>query len=312
MKAYILNFLNRYKRYSENQDVKTAICNRSWWVFNDCGEKELYIFQEDNTLIISLSGRVTKGTWEYVPTNRSLIITAQNESYMLHLAFMDNVLFALQVDGTQKYSFMIDENNRASFKPKTLRELQCYFEEKEQESVRRRQIQMQQMQQMQLKRERLDHILASVKKHAEERERKLKEKAEERERKLKEKKEKLEALKEEAEKQWEVERKTNKAIRKKIIAIQIKRIILTIIGGISFLGFFGIFAIIRFFDIQIYWSEPIGVIFGAIIFFGPPAIGYYIMTIAEENSEGDIDVLKFVFISNYVSEQAKKRNIDIE
>ena len=309
MKAYILNFLNRYKRYSENQDVKTAICNRSWWVFNDCGEKELYIFQEDNTLIISLSGRVTKGTWEYVPTNRSLIITAQNESYMLHLAFMDNVLFALQVDGTQKYSFMIDENNRASFKPKTLRELQCYFEEKEQESVRRRQIQMQQMQ---LKRERLDHILASVKKHAEERERKLKEKAEERERKLKEKKEKLEALKEEAEKQWEVERKTNKAIRKKIIAIQIKRIILTIIGGISFLGFFGIFAIIRFFDIQIYWSEPIGVIFGAIIFFGPPAIGYYIMTIAEENSEGDIDVLKFVFISNYVSEQAKKRNIDIE
>ena len=132
MKTYITNILNRYKRYSENQDVKTAICNRSWWVFNDCGEKELYIFQEDNTLIISLSGRVTKGTWEYVPTNRSLIITAKNESYMLHLAFMDNVLFALQVDGTQKYSFMIDENNRASFKPKTLRELQCYFEEKEQ------------------------------------------------------------------------------------------------------------------------------------------------------------------------------------
>ena len=312
MKTYITNILNRYKRYSENQDVKTAICNRSWWVFNDCGEKELYIFQEDNTLIISLSGRVTKGTWEYVPTNRSLIITAKNESYMLHLAFMDNILFALQVDGTQKYSFMIDENNRASFKPKTLRELQCYFEEKEQESVRRRQIQMQQMQEIQLKRERLDHILASVKKHAEERERKLKEKAEERERKLKEKKEKLEALKEEAEKQWEVERKTNKAIRKKIIAIQIKRIILTIIGGISFLGFFGILAIIRFFDIQTYWSEPIDFIFNAIIFFGPPAIGYYIMTIAEENSEGDIDILKFVFISNYVSEQAKKRNIDIE
>lgn len=132
MKAYILNFLNRYKKYSENLDVKTAICNKSWWVFNDSGEKELYIFQEDYTLLISLSGRVTKGTWEYVSANHSLIITAQNESYMLHLAFMDNVLFAMQVDGTQKYSFMIDENNRTSFKPKTLNELQCYFEEKEQ------------------------------------------------------------------------------------------------------------------------------------------------------------------------------------
>lgn len=132
MKAYILNFLNRYKKYSENLDVKTAICNKSWWVFNDGGEKELYIFQEDNTLLISLSGRVTKGTWEYVSANRSLIITAQNESYMLHVAFMDNVLFAMQVDGTQKYSFMIDENNRTSFKPRTLNELQCYFEEKEQ------------------------------------------------------------------------------------------------------------------------------------------------------------------------------------
>lgn len=296
MKTYITNILNRYKRYSENQDVKTAICNRSWWVFNDCGEKELYIFQEDNTLIISLSGRVTKGTWEYVPTNRSLIITAKNESYMLHLAFMDNILFALQVDGTQKYSFMIDENNRASFKPKTLRELQCYFEEKEQESVRRRQIQMQQMQEMQLKRERLDHILASVKKHAEERERKLKEK-----------KEKLEALKKEAESRWEIESKSNKNIRKKIIKNNIKCFtFVTLMSCVDVPFLFLPIGMIQLFDDDgMKWLLFIlGCSITAIAF-------YYTFKFADKLGWKNYE-LEHDFINNYIKEQAKKQNIDLE
>lgn len=51
MKTYLLDILNKYNRFSENLDVKTILCNKSWLVFNDTGNKELYIFQEMVTLL---------------------------------------------------------------------------------------------------------------------------------------------------------------------------------------------------------------------------------------------------------------------
>ena len=88
MKTYIFNAINRYKRFSENLEVQSAICNKSWWVFNDSGEKELYIFQEDGTLYITLNGKVTNGTWKYISANKSLIIGTESQSYMLHLLML--------------------------------------------------------------------------------------------------------------------------------------------------------------------------------------------------------------------------------
>lgn len=297
MKAYLTNILNRYKKYSENLDVKTAICNKSWWVFNDSGEKELYIFQEDYTLLISLSGRVTKGTWEYVSANRSLIITAQNESYMLHVAFMDNVLFAMQVDGTQKYSFMIDENNRTSFKPRTLNELQCYFEEKEQAKLleeRQRQNRLEwerqeaeRQRQKRLEQERREAEIQRQKRLEQER--------------LEEKKKKLDALKKEAEEQWEIESKSNWTIRKKIIKRNVVSIILCI-GAFS--G-----CIVAINPIRLFFANlgTLGSTFFIILLFLP---GFLVIPAINYNSKNDS--LERDFKNNYIREQAKKQNIDID
>ena len=144
MKTYILDTLNRYKRFSEKLDVKAILCNKSWWIFNDSGEKEVYIFQEDGSLIISFSGKVTQARWQYIPANKSLILSTDKEGYMLHPAFVDENIFALQQDGTNKFAFMIDESQKSNFAPKSLRELTSYFEEKErkriQEEQRRQQL----------------------------------------------------------------------------------------------------------------------------------------------------------------------------
>ena len=130
MKTYLFDTINRYKRFSEKLDVQTAICNKSWWVFNDSGEKELYIFNEDGTLDVSFGGRVTEGKWRYVSANKSIIVSANSESFMLDPAFIDNAIFALKLNGTDQYVFMIDENNTASFAPSTYKELMWYFDEK--------------------------------------------------------------------------------------------------------------------------------------------------------------------------------------
>ena len=130
MKTYLFDTINRYKRFSEKLDVQTAICNKSWWVFNDSGEKELYIFNPDGSLDVSFGGRVTEGKWRYVSANKSIIITANTESFMLDPEFIDNAIFALKLNGTNQYVFMIDENNTTLFAPKTYKELMGYFEEK--------------------------------------------------------------------------------------------------------------------------------------------------------------------------------------
>lgn len=131
MKTFLLDIADRFRRFDEQLDVKALLCNKSWQVFNDSGVKEIYIFQEDGSLIISLNGKVSRATWQYIPANRSLIINSDNESYMLRPFFQDENLFALQLDGTREYSFLLNEAQRASFPVESLSDLKFYLEHKE-------------------------------------------------------------------------------------------------------------------------------------------------------------------------------------
>ena len=130
MKTYVFDTFNRYKRLSEAFDIKTILCNKPWWVFNDTGEKEVYIFEEDNNLIISVNGVVTKASWRYIAANKSIMIDSSGSTVMLRPAFVDLKILTLQLDGTENYAFLIDENNKELFNPKTLSEFESYFENK--------------------------------------------------------------------------------------------------------------------------------------------------------------------------------------
>ena len=63
MKTFLFDTFNKYKRFSESLDVETILCNKTWFVFNSSGEREIYIFQENGKLKISLNGKVTHATW---------------------------------------------------------------------------------------------------------------------------------------------------------------------------------------------------------------------------------------------------------
>lgn len=157
MKTYLLDSFNRYKRFSEKLDVRTILCNKAWWVFNDSGEKEIYIFQEDGSLIISINGNVINANWKYLPTNRSLIINEKEQSYMLHPAFLDDKIFALQKDGTEQYSFMIMEEQLKYLHLKSLSDLMQYFIEEEDRRIKA-EIELQKQEQAQREREQLQKL----------------------------------------------------------------------------------------------------------------------------------------------------------
>lgn len=131
MKTYLLETLNRYKRFSESLDAKAVLSNKAWIVFNDEGEKQVYIFQEDGTVLITTNGIGSVKTWKYIPANKSILINGDgNRFVMLRTAFVDENILAFQLDGTDRYAFMIDENNKAFFAPKTLEELNIYLVDK--------------------------------------------------------------------------------------------------------------------------------------------------------------------------------------
>ena len=127
MKTYILDSINRLKRLGENLDAKTILCNKSWQIFNDTGEKELYIFQENGDILLSTNGIVSQGKWQYISANKSLLISVKDKSYMLHPSFSINNIMAMNLDGTESYMLMIEEQSLLALQVKTLEDLNNYL-----------------------------------------------------------------------------------------------------------------------------------------------------------------------------------------
>lgn len=135
METYHFDALNRYKCFSEKLDVVKVLTNKSWVAFDDTGERVLYIFQPDGSLIIATDGVGYKGTWQWIPVNNSLVIDDSDEITLLRPEYIDNVVVTLTLAGTDRYVFFIEENNSLSFAPKTLGQLNSYFLDKEKKLI---------------------------------------------------------------------------------------------------------------------------------------------------------------------------------
>ena len=130
MKTYLLQVPQMLRKLSKQLDTTAILCDKSWIVFNDEGVKILFIFQSDGTLLVSQNGVVTNQTWSYIKANASLVINNNGQSYLLHPAFMDDIIFALQQDGTEHHLFMIDEAHIGKIQQFTLEYLNQYFTSK--------------------------------------------------------------------------------------------------------------------------------------------------------------------------------------
>lgn len=145
MRTYLMRIPDILRGVSETLDVAATLCDRSWVVFNDDGVKILFIFERDGTLIVSKNGVVSRQSWSYIKATKAILIDNAEQSFLLHPAFIDNVIFALQQDGTEHHLFMIDEMQIDRIPQLTLNALNQYFTSKvrqieEEEESRIRQI----------------------------------------------------------------------------------------------------------------------------------------------------------------------------
>lgn len=126
MKAFLFDLVNKLQRTSNTLDAKAILCNKTWRVFSDNGEKEVYIFMEDGKLVISVNGSAVIGSWMYIPANQSLVISGNNQHFLVHPIICNNVL-ALALDGSNQCCFLIDSTKEELDSINSLRSIESYI-----------------------------------------------------------------------------------------------------------------------------------------------------------------------------------------
>lgn len=141
MKTYILDIIGRFKKYSQQLDVKTILCSKAWYVLNEDGDTENLVFQEDGSVLVSINGSTTKHSWQYIPQNNSLnIMHSEKEGTMLKPAFMDGKVLAFNKIGTKECMFLVDDSINENEKILSLDAVKKYllrYEERENEREKR-------------------------------------------------------------------------------------------------------------------------------------------------------------------------------
>lgn len=127
MKIYILNAVQRLKKYSQKLDAQAILYDKSWEVFNETGDKELMIFRTNNELLISRNGIVQKGKWELLDI-ANILIDVGEKTYLLNASYIEDELLALRLDGTEQYMVMIETDMKNRFFLNTIESIEKYLE----------------------------------------------------------------------------------------------------------------------------------------------------------------------------------------
>lgn len=109
MKTYISDIIPRIQKFSQKLDNLASLTNQHWVVIDDIDKsKNVYIFIQNNELLISQNGKVEKAKWEYLGHN-SLLIDRKDESFLFKHGFFDENILALKIDSKEEYAFLVNE-----------------------------------------------------------------------------------------------------------------------------------------------------------------------------------------------------------
>ena len=109
MKTYLADIIPKIRRFSEKLDNITLLTNQHWVVIDEINNaKNVYIFRNNQELLISQNGKVEKAKWEYLGNN-ALLIDRKDDSYLFKHGFFDENILALKIDGKEEYAFLVNE-----------------------------------------------------------------------------------------------------------------------------------------------------------------------------------------------------------
>ena len=114
MKTYLSDIIPKLQRFSKKLDNLSILTNQHWVIIERITEaKYVYIFRDNNELLISRDGKVEKAHWEYLGNN-SLLIDRKDESLIFKHGFVDENILALKIDSNEEYIVFINESKHSN------------------------------------------------------------------------------------------------------------------------------------------------------------------------------------------------------
>lgn len=100
MKQYLQQLLPRLHEFSQRLDHTENFVEKPWVLIDEDGNRHVYVFQRDKSLVMSVNGHVTIGSWQYIQAAQSLLIEKGKEKILLNNAFIEKEVMILRMDGS--------------------------------------------------------------------------------------------------------------------------------------------------------------------------------------------------------------------
>lgn len=112
MKTFIVNSMKGVVEYKKKLDITSELIGKEWlMVSDDPSISNKYIFFKDGKMLISVNGLSTYTTWQMATA--SLIILDEGIATFLYKIFhIDENIIILNLDGTNNFCFLINEENQ--------------------------------------------------------------------------------------------------------------------------------------------------------------------------------------------------------
>lgn len=127
MKTYICNIPNFIKNFSKVLDYKTVLCNKIWHVLRDDQTNETYIFRQNGEILISVNGITSIGNFTILPMGAILIAISGTNYLVRPFNSESKDILAFNLDGTEQYSFLINENSTLAKTIRTHLQLENHY-----------------------------------------------------------------------------------------------------------------------------------------------------------------------------------------
>jgi len=109
METNLSVLIPRVNKLSQKFDNILLIQSHHWVLINEVeNKKNLYIFRDNNELLISDEGHVDISKWRYLGKN-TLLIESKNGKCLFKHGFFDDNLIAIKVHDKENYSFFVNE-----------------------------------------------------------------------------------------------------------------------------------------------------------------------------------------------------------
>lgn len=109
---FINNIIPRLRRFAVNIEIKEALVDKIWEIFDDPENVHDYQFLRDNRLIMTHNGDVKIGRWEILPNKRLLIERAVDTPINLLFDFSLDSVILMRKTGKNQTPFLLYDKNR--------------------------------------------------------------------------------------------------------------------------------------------------------------------------------------------------------